>query len=102
MADFGLLKRITEMEGETKTRVAGTPGYVDPDYRRTNVVTTKSDVYWWGHAVAVILLTTWAWDTAFRIFIPPHVIHLIHPSALFLLVAMALYCSNCSVEERPQ
>ena len=46
IADFGLLKRITEMEGEAKTRVAGTPGYVDPDYRRTQMVTARSDVYW--------------------------------------------------------
>ena len=46
IADFDLLKRITEMEGGAKTRVAGTLGYVDPDYRRTQVVTVKSDVYW--------------------------------------------------------
>ncbi|CAI6002902.1 unnamed protein product, partial [Closterium sp. NIES-65] len=34
VADFGLLKRITHGE-DNQTRVAGTPGYVDPEYNRT-------------------------------------------------------------------
>ncbi|CAI5936316.1 unnamed protein product [Closterium sp. NIES-64] len=42
VADFGLLKRLTHGDADA-TRVAGTPGYVDPDYNRTNVITTKSD-----------------------------------------------------------
>ncbi|CAI5473744.1 unnamed protein product [Closterium sp. Yama58-4] len=47
IADFGLLKTI-KVGDETATRVAGTPGYVDPDYNRTQMVTTKSDVYSFG------------------------------------------------------
>lgn len=48
IADFGLLRRLNEEDGEdgARTRIAGTPGYVDPDYTRTNRVTTKTDVYW--------------------------------------------------------
>ncbi|CAI5928873.1 unnamed protein product [Closterium sp. NIES-65] len=47
IADFGLLKTL-KVGDETATRVAGTPGYVDPDYNRTQMVTTKSDVYSFG------------------------------------------------------
>lgn len=39
------------------TRVAGTPGYVDPDYSRTNRLTPKSDVYWWVRQPAAWKLT---------------------------------------------
>ncbi|GJP37634.1 hypothetical protein CLOM_g22073 [Closterium sp. NIES-68] len=47
IADFGLLKTL-KFGDETATKVAGTPGYVDPDYNRTQMVTTKSDVYSFG------------------------------------------------------
>ncbi|CAI7744750.1 unnamed protein product, partial [Closterium sp. NIES-53] len=54
VADFGLLKRLTHCEGDA-TRVAGTPGYVDPDYNRTRVVTTKSDVFSFGIVLLELL-----------------------------------------------
>ncbi|CAI5498460.1 unnamed protein product [Closterium sp. Naga37s-1] len=44
VADFGLLKLLTHGDADA-TRVAGTPGYVDPDYNRSNVITSKSDVF---------------------------------------------------------
>ena len=48
IADFGLLRRLTEGDSQlgAVTRVAGTPGYMDPDYTRTRRLTTRSDVYW--------------------------------------------------------
>ncbi|CAI6002944.1 unnamed protein product [Closterium sp. NIES-65] len=55
VADFGLLKRITHGE-DNQTRVAGTPGYVDPEYNRTRVVTTKSDVFSFG--IVLLALVT--------------------------------------------
>ncbi|CAI5464601.1 unnamed protein product [Closterium sp. Yama58-4] len=55
VADFGLLKRLTHGE-DNQTRVAGTPGYVDPDYNRTRVVTTKSDVFSFG--IVLLALVT--------------------------------------------
>ncbi|CAI5981650.1 unnamed protein product, partial [Closterium sp. NIES-64] len=51
VADFGLLKQLTHGDAHA-TRVAGTPGYVDPDYNRTGVITAKSDVF----SLGVVLL----------------------------------------------
>ncbi|GJP37159.1 hypothetical protein CLOM_g21598 [Closterium sp. NIES-68] len=57
IADFGLLKLLSHADGgDDRTRVAGTPGYVDPDYNRTNLVSEKSDVYSFG-VVLLELLT---------------------------------------------
>ncbi|GJP59674.1 hypothetical protein CLOP_g14540, partial [Closterium sp. NIES-67] len=56
VADFGLLKQLTEGGGEgDATRIAGTPGYVDPDYNRTRVVSPKTDVYSFGVVLLEIL-----------------------------------------------
>ncbi|CAI7917929.1 unnamed protein product [Closterium sp. NIES-54] len=54
VADFGLLKRITHGDADS-TRVAGTPGYVDPDYNRTNIITAKSDVFSFGIVLLELL-----------------------------------------------
>ncbi|CAI5936305.1 unnamed protein product [Closterium sp. NIES-64] len=54
VADFGLLKRLTHGDADA-TRVAGTPGYVDPDYNRTSVITTKSDVFSFGIVLLELL-----------------------------------------------
>ncbi|CAI7792689.1 unnamed protein product [Closterium sp. NIES-53] len=57
IADFGLLKLLSHADGgNERTRVAGTPGYLDPDYNRTHVVSEKSDVYSFG-VVLLELLT---------------------------------------------
>ncbi|CAI5505055.1 unnamed protein product [Closterium sp. Naga37s-1] len=57
IADFGLLKLLSHADGgDERTRVAGTPGYLDPDYNRTHVVSEKSDVYSFG-VVLLELLT---------------------------------------------
>ncbi|KAF3785110.1 Nodulation receptor kinase [Nymphaea thermarum] len=49
IADFGLSKIcITEGTSHVSTVVAGTPGYIDPEYYSTNKLTEKSDVYSFG------------------------------------------------------
>ncbi|CAI7903833.1 unnamed protein product [Closterium sp. NIES-54] len=62
VADFGLLKFILEgkegaVTGEMEslyTRVAGTPGYLDPEYHCTAKVTVKGDVYSFGVLLLVL------------------------------------------------
>ncbi|KAF3773541.1 putative LRR receptor-like serine/threonine-protein kinase [Nymphaea thermarum] len=49
LADFGLSKICaTDDITHMTTTVAGTPGYVDPEYYNTNKLTEKSDVYGFG------------------------------------------------------
>ncbi|CAI5534948.1 unnamed protein product [Closterium sp. Naga37s-1] len=54
VADFGLLKLLTHGESDA-TRVAGTPGYVDPDYNQTSIITAKSDVNSFGVVLMELL-----------------------------------------------
>ncbi|XP_058004065.1 putative leucine-rich repeat receptor-like protein kinase At2g19210 [Hevea brasiliensis] len=56
LADFGL-SRSFPVEGGThvSTVVAGTPGYLDPEYSVTNRLTEKSDVYSFGVVLLKII-----------------------------------------------
>ena len=80
VADFGLVKQSKEGQSHLTTRVAGTHGYLAPEYALYGQLTEKSDVYSFGVVVLEImcgrkaldlssggspralLITDWAWS----------------------------------------
>ncbi|KAL7002013.1 hypothetical protein U1Q18_003163 [Sarracenia purpurea var. burkii] len=80
VADFGLAKQSREGQSHLTTRVAGTHGYLAPEYALYGQLTEKSDVYSFGVVVLEImcgrkaldlsssgsprafLVTDWAWS----------------------------------------
>lgn len=76
VADFGLAKQSEEGQSHLTTRVAGTLGYLAPEYALYGQLTEKSDVYSFGIVIleimssrsvldaaesSKILITDWAW-----------------------------------------
>jgi serine/threonine protein kinase len=77
VADFGLARRSREGQSHVTTLVAGTHGYLSPEYALYGQLTEKSDVYSFGVLVlevmsgrraldlsdpsGVVLITDWAW-----------------------------------------
>lgn len=80
VADFGLVKQNTEGNSRLTTRVAGTHGYLAPEYALYGQLTEKSDVYSFGVVILEtmsgrkalelsstgsprsFLITDWAWE----------------------------------------
>ncbi|KAG2703667.1 hypothetical protein I3760_06G148500 [Carya illinoinensis] len=79
VADFGLVKQSREGQSHLTTRVAGTHGYLAPEYALYGQLTEKSDVYSFGMVVLEVmcgrkaldlssgsprafLVTDWAWS----------------------------------------
>jgi Protein kinase domain/SPARK len=77
VADFGLARQSREGQSHLTTRVAGTHGYLAPEYALYGQLTEKSDVYSFGVLVleimtgrraldmsapsGIVLVTDWAW-----------------------------------------
>lgn len=80
VADFGLAKQSRDGQSQIMTRVAGTYGYVAPEYALYGQLTEKSDVYSFGIIVleimsgrkvleevkggnsGTVLIADWAWE----------------------------------------
>ncbi|XP_020591784.1 probable receptor-like protein kinase At1g11050 [Phalaenopsis equestris] len=77
VSDFGLARQSREGQSHLTTRVAGTHGYLSPEYALYGQLTEKSDVYSFGMVVleimsgrraldmaspsGIVLITDWAW-----------------------------------------
>ncbi|XP_039122225.1 LOW QUALITY PROTEIN: probable receptor-like protein kinase At1g11050 [Dioscorea cayenensis subsp. rotundata] len=77
VADFGLARQSKEGQSHLTTRVAGTHGYLAPEYALYGQLTEKSDVYSFGVVILeimsgkkaldtsassnMVLITDWAW-----------------------------------------
>ncbi|KAK1371615.1 hypothetical protein POM88_037707 [Heracleum sosnowskyi] len=77
VADFGLAKQSTDGQSHFTTEVAGTYGYLEPEYGLYGQLTEKSDVYSFGIIIleilsgrevlgtsdsSTLLITDWAWE----------------------------------------
>ncbi|KAL1818910.1 hypothetical protein ACET3Z_013779 [Daucus carota] len=64
LADFGLAKQTTEGESHLTTKVAGTYGYLAPEYALYGQLTEKSDVYSFGIIILEIMSGRKVLDTS--------------------------------------
>nr|DAD39787.1 TPA_asm: hypothetical protein HUJ06_014110 [Nelumbo nucifera] len=64
VADFGLVRQSREGESHLTTRVAGTHGYLAPEYALYGQLTEKSDVYSFGVVILEIMCGRRALDTS--------------------------------------
>ncbi|KAF8642708.1 hypothetical protein HU200_067084 [Digitaria exilis] len=123
VADFGLARRSREGQSHLTTRVAGTHGYLSPEYALYGQLTEKSDVYSFGVLVlevmsgrravdlsdpsGVVLITDWAW-THVKAGRPREVLAMAlrkEPSSVMVamerFVLVGILCAHVTVACRP-
>uniref|UniRef100_M4ENP1 Protein kinase domain-containing protein n=1 Tax=Brassica campestris TaxID=3711 RepID=M4ENP1_BRACM len=120
LADFGL-SRSFPIDGEyhVSTAVAGTPGYLDPEYHRTNSLSEKSDIYSFGIVLLEIItnqpvidktrerthINEWAvlmlTKGDIRNLIDPKLMGDYDTTGAWKIVELALACVNPSSNRRP-
>ncbi|KAK4357325.1 hypothetical protein RND71_022935 [Anisodus tanguticus] len=121
VADFGLAKFTPEGMTHLSTRVAGTMGYVAPEYALYGQLTERSDVYSFGVVLlellsgkkAIIefndgqptLVTDWAWSLVREgrplDVLEENIPHLGPPEVLEKYVLVAVLCSHPQLYARP-
>lgn len=122
VADFGLAKFTPEGATHVTTRVAGTHGYVAPEYVLYGKINEKSDVYSFGvlllelltgqkiisflnDSEGPLLITDWAWSLVkegkIGDVLDPHMDNLGPPEVVEKYVRIALLCSHPHVSSRP-
>uniref|UniRef100_M4ENP2 non-specific serine/threonine protein kinase n=1 Tax=Brassica campestris TaxID=3711 RepID=M4ENP2_BRACM len=120
LADFGL-SRSFPIDGEchVSTVVAGTPGYLDPEYYRTNWLSEKSDVYSFGVVLLEIVTNQPVIDKTregphinewvgfmltkgdIRSIVDPKLMGDYDTNGAWKIVELALGCVNPSSNQRP-
>ncbi|XP_073099590.1 leucine-rich repeat receptor-like serine/threonine/tyrosine-protein kinase SOBIR1 [Elaeis guineensis] len=68
ISDFGLAKMVPDIitSAEMRSEVAGTVGYIAPEYHRTLFFTDKCDVYSFGVTLAVLVTGKFPTDNFFQ------------------------------------
>ena len=67
ISDFGLAKRVPDKEThQTTAKVAGTIGYIAPEYHQTLRYADKSDIYSFGVVLAVLMTGKTPYDQVFE------------------------------------
>ncbi|WMV40413.1 hypothetical protein MTR67_033798 [Solanum verrucosum] len=120
LSDFGLAKFLEDEESDITTIVAGTFGYLDPDYMQSGRATEKSDVYSFGVLVLEVVSGKRPTDASFsdkgvniagwlkflatenkqRDMVDPHC-RLVKTESLDALLSVATQCVSSNPEERP-
>ncbi|CAA2975965.1 leucine-rich repeat receptor-like serine threonine tyrosine- kinase SOBIR1 [Olea europaea subsp. europaea] len=67
ITDFGLAKAMPEANTHvTTSNVAGTVGYIAPEYYQTSQFTEKCDIYSFGIVLGVLAMGKFPWDDFFQ------------------------------------
>lgn len=120
VADFGLARRGKEGESHLTTRIAGTHGYLAPEYALYGQLTEKSDVYSFGIVVLEImcgrkaidfssspfLITDWAWPLVkagkIEQVLDPWLLNARYPKMIMeKFVMVGILCAHLMVALRP-
>ncbi|KAG8042849.1 hypothetical protein GUJ93_ZPchr0088g33638 [Zizania palustris] len=120
ISDFGLAKLYDEKQTHVSTKIAGTLGYLAPEYAMKGRLTEKADVFAFGVVVletvagrsntdnsleeSMIYLFEWAWDLREK----GQVLGIVDPSLMefnkdeaLRVILVALQCTQGSPHQRP-
>ncbi|KAJ0974421.1 hypothetical protein J5N97_016386 [Dioscorea zingiberensis] len=120
IGDFGLAKLFPDNVTHISTRVAGTTGYLAPEYALHGQLTKKADVYSFGVLVIEIISgrsvsKTWLSDTdklllewTWQLYEEGRLIELVDPNLkeypeeeVLRFIKVALFCTQASSNRRP-
>lgn len=121
IGDFGLAKLFPDNVTHVSTRVAGTVGYLAPEYALLGQLTKKADVYSFGVLVLeiisgrsnnktgfgddLLLLVEWTWKLREE----DRLVEIIDPKLgdypkdeVFRFIKVALFCTQAAPNQRPE
>ncbi|XP_073279291.1 probable LRR receptor-like serine/threonine-protein kinase At1g56140 isoform X3 [Primulina huaijiensis] len=120
ISDFGLAKLFDDKKTHISTRVAGTIGYLAPEYAMRGHLTEKADVFSFGVVALEIVsgrpnsdsnleidriyLLEWAWslhESDKEIDLVDPSLHIFNPDEVRTIIGVALLCTQASPGLRP-
>ncbi|XP_065852052.1 putative serine/threonine-protein kinase isoform X2 [Euphorbia lathyris] len=120
IGDFGLAKLFPDNVTHVTTRVAGTVGYLAPEYASLGQLTKKADVYSFGilmleiisgrssskaaFGVDLLILVEWAWklknEERLLDVVDPEITEYAEDEVM-RFIKVALFCTQASAQQRP-